>query len=314
MESSRPLVSVFLPTYNQEDYIEEALNSALEQDYENIEIVVGDDHSQDGTWKIVSEYEREYPDTIVAFRNEENLGVTANCNEVLQRCSGEYVVFHAGDDVFLPGKISRQVDALEAEDGRVLCYHDIEEFDTESGETLRYWNSGADGHDPVTGDTKKVARALVSQGTKFMAGQSVMASTDAIPEKGYDSSLTRISDWLLWIEICMQNDGTVCFIDDVLSRRRHHDTNVSASDDRTDIRLTLGILESDYPELRGSIVDYRAYLYYQQAVKHFEEKEYQEGRKLMLYHARVSMYSWKWVVWFGYSFLLQYGLVDHDFE
>jgi len=314
MVSSRPLVSVLLPTYNQEDYIGEALESALQQDYENIEIVVGDDYSKDDTWEIVSEYEREYPEKIVSFRNEENLGVTRNCNEVLQRCSGKDIVFLAGDDVFLSGKISQQVDALEAESDRVLCYHDIEEFDHKSGETIRYYNSGDDGHNPVIGDTTKVARELVSQGTRFMDCQSVMVRADAIPKKGYDPRLPRVSDWLLWIDICMQNDGVVCYIDDVLTRRRHHGSNVSSNDDRTYVGVTLGIVEGEYPELHREVCIYRGYFYYLRAIDAFENGNYELGRHLMLTHARQTIYSWKWVLWFGYSFLLQYGLLSHDFE
>ena len=108
----QPLVSVFLPTYNQDLYVAESINSVLSQDYENIEIIVGDDFSQDKTWDIVLELQARYSSKIKVFRNERNLGITGNCNEILKRCTGMYVAFFSGDDLLNPGKISKQVSAM----------------------------------------------------------------------------------------------------------------------------------------------------------------------------------------------------------
>jgi glycosyltransferase involved in cell wall biosynthesis len=71
----QPLVSVSLVTYNQQEFIRESIESVLNQDYDNLEIVIGDDCSQDNTWAIVQEHQRHYPDKIKAFRNEQNLGL-----------------------------------------------------------------------------------------------------------------------------------------------------------------------------------------------------------------------------------------------
>ena len=204
-DATTPLVSIFMPCFNQERYVAQAIDSALAQDYGNIEIVVGDDCSTDGTWDIVREYEQRHPTKIRPFRNERNLGITQNCNEILRRCTGRYVAFYAGDD--LPaGKDSRQVAAMESAQA-VLSYHDIEVFADDTGHTIRYWNTGPRSARPVTGASRKVAMRLIEDGTTFMAALSVMVLRSAIPPAGYDERVRIASDWLMWIEAAPEARG-----------------------------------------------------------------------------------------------------------
>jgi len=309
MLDSGPLVSVFLPTYNHEDYIEESIESVLQQEYETLEIVIGDDCSTDSTWDIVSQYAAEYPETITAFRNEENLGITGNCNEVLRRCSGKYIAFHSGDDVLRPGKIRSQVETLEQDLDCVLCYHDTEVFDSASGETKYYWNSGPEGTPPVEGDTGTLAEQLVVKGTSFMSAQSVMVRRDALPADGYDERVPIASDWLMWIETCATSDGTVRYIDKPLTRYRKHSESITESVQHDiDKFVTLAIVEDRYPNLRDAVRHRRGYMYYRQAVSAILANENERGRHNLRNSVRYSVYSWKWIGWWMYSWLNQVGL------
>src|SRR5436190_24170616 len=100
-----PQVSIHFVSFNQAAFIEESLESALRQDYPNLQIVASDDGSTDGTAQIIERYARRYPDRIHAITGGPNLGITANCNRALRECKGEYIAFLAGDDLYLPGKI-----------------------------------------------------------------------------------------------------------------------------------------------------------------------------------------------------------------
>ncbi|WP_276279675.1 glycosyltransferase [Halorussus caseinilyticus] len=309
MPDSEPLVSVFLPTYNHENYVEESIESALQQEYENLEIVIGDDCSTDSTWDIVSRYAAEYPETITAFRNEENLGITGNCNEVLRRCSGKYVVFHSGDDILRPGKIRSQVEVLESDPDCALCYHDVEVFDSENGETKFYWNSGPEGTPPVEGDTGTLAEQLVIKGTSFLSAQSIMVRREAIPADGYDERVPIASDWLMWIETCATTDGTVRYIDRPMARYRKHSESITESVQHDiDKFVTLAIVESRYPELCDAVRHRRGYMYYRRAVSDILANENERGRHNLLNSVRYSVYSWKWIGWWVYSWLNQVGL------
>ena len=102
---SLPQVSVAVIAYQQVNYITEALQSLVDQDYPNLQIVVSDDGSTDGTAEEIARFAKLYPDKIVALIDHERLGITGNSNHALRACTGKYVCFLGGDDVFLPGKV-----------------------------------------------------------------------------------------------------------------------------------------------------------------------------------------------------------------
>jgi glycosyltransferase involved in cell wall biosynthesis len=107
-----PPVTFLLISYNQQDYIGEALVSALAQDYANLEIIVSDDTSQDDTWRIIEEKLATYtgPHRIKALRNEKNLGIGGNLDQAVRQSSGELIFIAGGDDVSLPNRVSTVVD------------------------------------------------------------------------------------------------------------------------------------------------------------------------------------------------------------
>jgi glycosyltransferase involved in cell wall biosynthesis len=133
-------LSVFMLAYNQADYIERALNSALMQDTNfPYEIVVGEDCSTDGTREIVERYQREYPDKIKALLRPQNIGMHANIRETMAACQGEYIAFLEGDDYWLSAaKLQKQVDFLDAHPECVLCFHPVLVMDTIMGEEYEY--------------------------------------------------------------------------------------------------------------------------------------------------------------------------------
>jgi glycosyltransferase involved in cell wall biosynthesis len=300
------LVSVFLPTYNQQQFIADSICSVLSQDYENIEIVIGDDCSQDNTWQIVEEYKLKYPEKINAFRNKSNLGITGNCNEILRRCKGKYVVYTAGDDLFLPGKISAQVDLMSANNRIVLCYHDIEVFKSKDNSTIRYWNRGIVSAKPVVGLASKVAKMVIEDGTEFMAALSVMTRRDSIPSTGYDLRVPVASDWLMWIEILAnsRDDAIVEFIPEVLAKYRMHDSNITATGHKhsADQYVTLSIVEDRYPQFIKSINKSLAKIRYRYGIRYINSGRSSIGRKLLLASFRSRWVSWKIFFWIAVTY------------
>lgn len=107
---NKPLVSVFMPVYNQELYVAAALDSILSQTYENYEIVISDDCSRDLTPIIVRQYADKFPEKIRFYKlSNENLG-SRHFELLLKQCKGDYVCLFSGDDVMYPEKIRRQMD------------------------------------------------------------------------------------------------------------------------------------------------------------------------------------------------------------
>lgn len=124
MNNILPKVSVAITTYNHEKYISQAIDSVLEQDYSNIEIIISDDCSKDGTRSLLEKYKSIYPDKIKLILNTKNLGLQQNFMNVINLCTGKYIALLDGDDYWTnENKISIQVDFLENNKEYAMCFH-----------------------------------------------------------------------------------------------------------------------------------------------------------------------------------------------
>jgi glycosyltransferase involved in cell wall biosynthesis len=255
-----PLVSVNLPAYNQIAYIDEAISSAVEQDYDNLEIVCGDDGSTDGTADRIRDWAARHPGRVIPVLGP-HVGMTGNCNRILPHLRGKYVFGHAGDDVFLPGKIRKQVDWLEEDDRRVMCGHAAEAFDAVTGKTLY-----------VTTEHHRLHRGRGAQRYLEDFGLfpdiSVAARRSAYPPNGFDERVGVVSVFKLTIDI-LASGGQYGYVDGVLARYRVHPDSVSVRS-RSDPEMrrnflegyltALAITEANHPQLVASCRKARARL------------------------------------------------------
>lgn len=110
--SEYPLVTFALFAYNQEQYIREAVEAALAQDYPNLEIIFSDDASVDRTFNLIEKLVAAYTGDhrVVLNKNKCNLGVGGHVNRLVEISSGEIIVCAAGDDISLPSRVSKIVD------------------------------------------------------------------------------------------------------------------------------------------------------------------------------------------------------------
>lgn len=91
-----PLVSILTPCYNVEKYLSQCLDSIICQTYKNLQIILIDDGSKDGTWNVMQEYAAK--DSRIEIYHQENQGVAATRNNLLDKVKGEYVLFVDSDD------------------------------------------------------------------------------------------------------------------------------------------------------------------------------------------------------------------------
>lgn len=123
MKAEKPLVSVIIPSYNRADLIERAIRSAMEQTYDNLEIIVVNDGSADNTDEIVSSIKDE---RIKLISLEKNGGLSNARNTGIKAATGEFVAFLDSDDEWDKNKTEKQINLfLESKDkrlGAVFCY------------------------------------------------------------------------------------------------------------------------------------------------------------------------------------------------
>lgn len=215
MENNTPLVSVVVPSYNHEKYVTETIESIINQTYKNIELIVIDDGSKDKSVEVIKNLipacEKRF--TRFEFRCRENKGLSATLNEGIKLSKGKYFCACASDDMYMPDKIEKQVEFMEANPEYGMCHSDV--IIKDGIQTIEY--------------KRKTNKELIFEdlllGNAIFA-LSVMIRNDVFSVVGmFDESL-YVEDWDMWLRI--SNKGyKIGFIEDHLGVYRRHETNIS---------------------------------------------------------------------------------------
>ncbi len=132
-----PLVSIGLPVYNGQDYLSDALESLLAQNYPNLEIIICDNASSDSTEDICRNFTCR--DSRLKYeRNSENIGASDNFRKVFSLSSGQYFMWAAHDDMWAPSYVTKCVQALQENPTAAIACTDVI-FINEHSQTLSNW-------------------------------------------------------------------------------------------------------------------------------------------------------------------------------
>jgi glycosyltransferase involved in cell wall biosynthesis len=112
--ADEPLVSILIPCYNAEAWVAECIESALAQTYANMEIIVVDDGSRDGSAEVVRKF-----GTRVTLHSAPNKGANATRNHLTSLARGEWLQYLDADDYLLPGKVASQIETLRTSSGEI---------------------------------------------------------------------------------------------------------------------------------------------------------------------------------------------------
>lgn len=120
-----PMVSICCITYNHEPYIADAIEGFLMQETEfDFEILIGDDCSEDGTYRIAKEYEKKNPERLRIITNAKNIGGRKNFRNLLEKAKGDYIAVCEGDDYWTDSqKLQKQIDFMEKNPDCGMCFH-----------------------------------------------------------------------------------------------------------------------------------------------------------------------------------------------
>lgn len=114
-----PLVSIIMPVYNPGSYLFEAIESILNQTYQNFEFIIIDDASTDSSWKIIKSYSKK-DKRIKSFKNQINLGVSLTSNIAISKAKGQFLARMDSDDISAPDRLQKQVNYLLAHSKTIL--------------------------------------------------------------------------------------------------------------------------------------------------------------------------------------------------
>ncbi len=193
-------VSVCIPTYNGERFLKATLDSIINQSYDNIEIIVTDDCSSDGTIKLITD---KYPNVNVSV-NEKRLGLTGNWERSVSKATGEYIKLMGQDDVLDPDAIRLQVESLENNPGSALSIGQTNVIN-EYGRVLMTRRLSRKN---FCSDGRKFARRSLWCRNIYCEPSNVLYRSDIkIP---YDSNFKYVPDWDHNIALALH--GNVCYV------------------------------------------------------------------------------------------------------
>lgn len=200
-------ISVVIPTYNRPNFLEGAIESAVEQTYDNLEVVVVDDGSAEG---YATEIVEQFPAHVSCVVHEQNRGLSAARNTGIEHSAGEYIAFLDDDDRWREDKLELQVAVLADTPRSGLATCRLAAID-EHGELLR-----CDG-DTVSGDVSDeiLTRNVIGTPSRVVVRRSALPS-----DRPFDEELPTKQDWDFYIRLCQ--DWDVAGVNEVLCYRTRH--------------------------------------------------------------------------------------------
>jgi glycosyltransferase involved in cell wall biosynthesis len=203
-----PLVSVIIPTYNRSEMLKQAIDSVLAQDFDDFELIVVDDGSTDNTPEILDAYK----DKIVYCR-QDNKGVSAARNRGIHLSSGELIAFLDSDDLWLPGKLSCQVDFFNSHADALICQ--TQETWVRNGRRVNPKNR----HQKESGMIYERSLALC-----LVSPSAVMMRKRLLDRVGnFDENLPACEDYDLWLRISCRFPVHLIDIPLIVKRGGHKD-------------------------------------------------------------------------------------------
>jgi glycosyltransferase involved in cell wall biosynthesis len=215
--NKNPKVSVIIPTYNRAHLIGRAIQSVLNQTYQDFELIVVDDGSTDNTNEVIKEFSQK-DKRILYIKHDKNKGGSAARNTGIKAARGEYIAFQDSDDEWLPEKLEKQMGILEKVSQEVGVVY------------TGFWR--------IKEDKKKYTpsdKVLKKEGDihnellkgNFITTQSIIVRKECFKEMGYfDESLPRLQDWELVLRLSEKYKFK--FIDEPLLCSYYNDESISA--------------------------------------------------------------------------------------
>jgi GT2 family glycosyltransferase len=197
------LVSIITPSYNQTAYLEQTLNSVLGQEYLDIEYIVIDGASTDGSVDII----KKHANRLAYWVSEKDRGQAEAINKGFARAHGEIVAWLNSDDYYLPGAVAAAVKAFDEHPEAVLVYADMLAVDEhgQTTNTLKYQQLTLE---------DLLCFQIIGQPAVFMRRSALEASG------GLDLTFHFLLDHLLWIRIAQQ--GRILHVDQTWAAARYH--------------------------------------------------------------------------------------------
>jgi glycosyltransferase involved in cell wall biosynthesis len=186
-----PRVSIVTPSYNQGQFLEETIRSVLSQGYPDLEYIVIDGGSTDGSAEII----RKYEPWLAYCVSERDAGQSDAIAKGFARATGEFAAWLNSDDLYLPGAVGRAAAALSSHADAALIFGGCEFIDDSSLSTGVVWRGN-----------QRTAKELVLEGNGVPQQAAFMRRACLVRAGGVDISLRYVMDHELWVRLALVGD------------------------------------------------------------------------------------------------------------
>tara|TARA_B100000508_G_C11414570_1_gene255059 strand:- start:53 stop:889 length:837 start_codon:yes stop_codon:yes gene_type:complete len=251
----KPLVSIWMVTYNHENYIEQSINSILAQKTNfKYKLFIGDDKSIDRTAEICIDYQRKFPNKIEVFVNETNVGPNLNAINIYNAClnsGAKYMALCEGDDYWIdPLKLQKQVDFLEQHSDFTICFHDVKIYHQESRSLEE---------DTITKEVPQETSIIDLAKRNYIHTPTVMVKNNFTLPKWF--AKVPLGDWSLYMIVA--RNGKIKKLNEAMAvYRMHHKSSWSSKDpsvrDKKTIEtIKIHLKEGSYAKEVKHVLQYR---------------------------------------------------------
>lgn len=264
-------IDILLATYNGEKYLQEQIESILNQTYTDFRLLISDDGSTDGTIKIIEEYAKK-DKRILTFIQKENLGVIKNFEFLLKKVENEYFMFSDQDDIWMKDKIEKSLEKIE--EGYGLVYSDLEVVDNNLNVMYTsYWK--------LKGFENKVKKYNNFDSlylNNYITGCTIISKKEFIDKI---LPLPKSTNFILhdyWLPLIVTQTDKIAYIEEPLIKYRQHKNNKVGSQKKSDTLKSLDEIRQLF--LKVKIEHFTAFI---ENEEKFEEKYKKLNRKALEY-------------------------------
>jgi glycosyltransferase involved in cell wall biosynthesis len=194
--AEKPLVSVILPSFNHAAFVHEAVSSVLDQTFRDLELIVVDDDSSDGTADIVASI---HDPRLTLIRLSGNRAVHGR-NLALGHARGQYIAFQNSDDIWLPSKLAAQLEVMEGCAGGYTAGFTATQIVDEKGNTASHtWARKL--FTTVNRTSVEWLQQFLDFGNCLPLPSAIVRRTDLTLLQGFRASLVQLGDFDLWIRL-----------------------------------------------------------------------------------------------------------------
>lgn len=216
MDNNQPLVSVIVPCYNHERFIQQTVESVLKQTYKSVELIVIDDGSRDQSASILAELSEKHG---FKFLRQENMGIHKTLNRLLELSQGKYISILGSDDLLVPDKIDVQVKYMEEHPEISATFGNMLQISAE-GDPLPWY------YQRFTKHREYCFEDILSMSAQYLYAPTAMYRKAVFDELGGYDERFLIEDMYMHLKMT-NNKMRIVVLPDLMAYYRVHGGNMS---------------------------------------------------------------------------------------